>query len=462
MPEPPPPPPFDPTTQSFTLVASNGSTVTISLLTIEAQRHKLANTTINYGVQLGLCILSLIIVLLLLPTFKLRQLLPATQLAAIITAVIRLVLLVLYFPGPLTGYYVAWTRDASVLAMGDYIPITVSNGFAALQVALIEASLVMQCWALVRTWSGTGCCACSTSSSLIPRIRDGGKEGGRGERAREPIRLVKPFLLTLSIFLATATVVLKVLYSIHFSREVRGNLLPLPLDCVGKAAVVLAAASIFFFEGIFVAHIAGHLVATRGVLKPGGRRGLGMGNGKGVKGGWKVRGTSERGLTSLEILALGNGVLMILPSLFAGLDIAAGPANTKVLPFDAGSWVQTLVAAGLPMISLVAFYRGSDARARSDLRRISLFASPNAFSTNPEEESGTRDSTTLGGGDASHHDNYNSLRASWKVRGIGGGGQVERGEDDGAGGIGVNGNQGEGNSSSGYGLGIPGIRIHTP
>lgn len=42
-----------------------------------------------------------------------------------------------------------------------------------------------------------------------------------------------------------------------------------------------------------------------------------------------------------------------------------------MLPFDAGSWVQTLTAAGLPLIGLVAHHRGSNSRNSS--RAVSLF-----------------------------------------------------------------------------------------
>ncbi|KAI1262632.1 fungal pheromone mating factor STE2 GPCR-domain-containing protein [Xylariaceae sp. FL1019] len=329
--------PFDPQTQTFTILASNGSTIPISMSQIESQRIRLFAVSINYGVQLGLCLLSLISTLLLLPTYKLRRPVNIVQTLALLIAVIRLVLLVLYFPGPLTSYYLAWTRDKTVLeARGTgaraYNELIISNSFGALQFGLIEVALILQSWALVRTW---------------------------GTRCQAPV-------LCAGISIAVATVVLKVLSVVHYSKAVRGNLLPIPLDAVGKAAVVLGAISIFFFEAVFVAHVTGHLAATRGVLR-----------------------RSDKGLSSLEILALGNGVLMLLPTLFAGLDIAAGPGRTKILPFDAGSWVQTLVASGLPLIGLVAFYRGSEARARD--RRVSFFVNANGHILDSRQ----RDSTTL-------------------------------------------------------------------
>ncbi|KAI8623175.1 fungal pheromone mating factor STE2 GPCR-domain-containing protein [Xylariaceae sp. FL1651] len=343
---------FDPRQQTFTIKAPNGSDVTVSLEAIEAQRVRLANISINYGVQLGLCLLTLIVVLMLLPTSRLRRPLNSIQLAAVVVSVVRLALLVLYFPGPLAGYLVAWTHDASVLGAADYATMVVSNGFGAVQFALIEVALVLQSWALVRTWP-------LASAWQLPAV------------------------LCLSVLIAVATVVVKTLWVVHYSRAVRGSVLPIPLDAVGKAAVVLGAVSIFYFEGIFVAHVSSHLRATRGVLRRGPRRGL----------------------TSLEILAIGNGILMLLPSLFAGLDIAAGPGNTKVLPFDAGSWVQTLVVNGLPLIGLVAFYRGSEARARD--RRVSLFFANNNNDDDDDPLRGSskgRESTTLRGGSGGDDD----------------------------------------------------------
>ncbi|RYO78486.1 hypothetical protein DL766_002433 [Monosporascus sp. MC13-8B] len=138
----------------------------------------------------------------------------------------------------------------------------------------------------------------------------------------------------------------------------------LPLSSLLRAgrrvAVALGAVSVFYFCGLFFAHLALHLALTRGVLA----RPLGSGSGAGPGAGSGRR----RGLMKLEILAVGNGVLMLVPSLFAGLDIAAGLGDTKILPFDAGSWVQTITATGLPLIGLVAHYRGggcSDYRSRS-------------------------------------------------------------------------------------------------
>jgi pheromone alpha factor receptor len=325
--------PFDPLNQTFRIAGPDGvADIEISMATIEAQRQRLARICINYGCQLGLTIMSLIVVAMLLPSYKMRRALHIAQTSALVVAVIRLSLLVLYFPGPLSGYYVAWTRDASVLEPPDYYINTTANSFAVVQFALIELALILQSWAMIRTWP---------------------------ERWHMPV-------LFFSTALAIATVVVKALWVVHHTQALRGHTLPVALDQVGETAVALGAMSIFFFCGIFFAHLSRHLTTTRGALT-----------------------RPDRGLTSLEILAIGNGILMLLPSLFAGLDIAAGIGDNRVLPFDAGSWVQTITVSGMPLIGLVAFYRGSNSRLPS--RKVSLFAHGPFPSNNTDE-------ATLGGG----------------------------------------------------------------
>ncbi|KAI1761954.1 fungal pheromone mating factor STE2 GPCR-domain-containing protein [Hypoxylon sp. FL1150] len=346
---------FDPRTQNFTILGRPGSpsdpppVITVSFSVIDAQRVRLANTSINYGVQLGLILLSLLVTLLLLPSRKLRRGVHVAQVSCLVVSVARLVLLVLYFPGPLAEYYVAWTRDAGVLRASEYAVTTASAALGVVQLALVEASLALQSRVLVRTWGASGCRPGS-------RSRTSPSSSSSSSSSKDKKCWWRPPVLALAVLLAAASVGVRAVWVAHYTRALRGHTLPVPLDAWGRAAVTIGAVSVFYFCGVFFAHLVLHLAATRRVLRHDGRRlrkfsvTLSLGGGK--EGGG--------GLTSLEILAVGNGILMLAPCLFAGLDIAAGPGNTRVLPFDAGSWVQTLVAAGLPLISIAAHYRGSD------------------------------------------------------------------------------------------------------
>ncbi|KAH8200802.1 hypothetical protein TruAng_005039 [Truncatella angustata] len=312
-------PSFNPKTQNFTILGPDGKTpITISMVVIDALRTRLANICISYGVQLGLSLMALLAVLLLTSPARMRRSLCLVHASSLVVAVMRLSLLIQYFPGPLSDYYVIWTKDRSAVDQEDFNMNTAGNALNVVQWALIETALIMQSWGLMKTWPN----------------------GWR--------RLTRAS----AIVLAIVTVLIKSLWIVHYTWALHTVTLPVTMDAVGQAATVLGAASIFYFCGIFAVDLSVHLVTTRSILK-----------------------RMDRGLTNMEILAIGNGILMVLPSIFAGLDVAANLSGTRILPFDAGSWVMTLVVIGLPLISLIARYRGPASTTPSNRasHRFSIF-----------------------------------------------------------------------------------------
>ncbi|KAK8092045.1 hypothetical protein PG997_002406 [Apiospora hydei] len=311
---------MDPKNQTFFIAGNDGVVnMPVWMAEIDARRVRLANICISYGVQLGLCLMTLLVSLTLVPMHRMRKCVHLVHLLSLAVAVTRLTLFLLYFPGPLSEFYVSWSHDPTLLSPSDYYVHIVANSFNPIQFALIELALIMQTWNLVETY---------WSSAVWQEA------------------LVKAS----AVLIAVATVALKSVWVAHYTAALLARAtLPIQLDTVGQAATVMGAVSIFYFCGIFFLNLTTHLKITRGLLH-----------------------RSGRGLTSLEILTIGNGILMVLPSVFAGLDIAAGLSGTRVLPFDAGSWVQTFVVVGLPLIGLIARYRGPSSRNPS--RRISLFA----------------------------------------------------------------------------------------
>lgn len=283
---------FDPRNQTFFILGSSN---------INAQRVRLASTSINYGVQLGLCLLSLLTSLLLLPTTKLRRPVHLSQVLCLVVSVTRLILLVLYFPGPLTEYYVAWTRDASVLPSEAYNITTASSALSVLQLALVEASLMLQSRVLVRTWG-----VYSASPSLRSSVPVTSPSSSSTTTARVGKCWWRPPVLFLAVTLAAAAVALRAVWVARYTQALKGHTLPVPLDGVGKTSAVISAMSVFYFCGVFFTHLALHLAATRRVLRGKGRK---MSIALSLKGG----GSSGRELSSLEILAVGNGILMLAP-----------------------------------------------------------------------------------------------------------------------------------------------------
>lgn len=253
---------MDPMNQTFFIAGNDGVVdMPIWMAEIDARRVRLANICISYGVQLGLCFMTLLASLTLVPVHRMRKAVHIVHLLSLTVAVTRLTLFLMYFPGPLSEFYVSWTHDPTVLSPSDYYVHITANAFNPIQFALVEVALIMQTWNLVETY---------WSSAVWQEA------------------LVK----ATAVLLAVATVAVKSVWVAHYTAALLARAtLPIALDAVGQTATVMGAVSIFYFCGIFFLNLSRHLRITRGLLH-----------------------RSGRGLTSLEILTIGNGILMVLPS----------------------------------------------------------------------------------------------------------------------------------------------------
>ncbi|KAK8117569.1 pheromone receptor [Apiospora kogelbergensis] len=301
---------MDPKNQTFFIAGPDGAVnVPIWMAEIDARRVRLANICISYGVQLGLCLMTLLATLTLVPVHRMRKYVHIVHVLSLAVAVTRLTLFLTYFSGPLSEFYVSWSHDPTILDPADYYVHIVANAFNPVQFALIEAALIMQTWNLMETcWS----------SAVWQEV------------------LIKAS----AVLIAVATVAIKSVWVAHYIAALLARAtLPIPLDSVGQAATVMGAVSIFYFCGIFFLNLTRHLQITRGLLH-----------------------RSRKGLTSLEILTIGNGILMVLPT-------SVVPEYCPLMP---GLGSRLFVVVGLPLIGLIARYRGPSSRNPS--RRISLFA----------------------------------------------------------------------------------------
>ncbi|KAK8007599.1 Iron transport multicopper oxidase FET3 [Apiospora arundinis] len=226
---------MDPKNQTFLIAGTDGVVnVPIWMAEIDARRVRLANICISYGVQLGLCLMTLLVTLTLVPVHRMRKCVHLVHLLSLTVAVVRLTLFLMYFPGPLSEFYVSWSHDPTILDPADYYVHIVANAFNPVQFALIEAALIMQTWNLMETcWS----------SAVWQEA------------------LVK----TSAVLIAVATVVVKSVWVAHYIAALLARAtLPIPLDSVGQAATVMGAVSIFYFCGIFFLNLTTHLRITRG------------------------------------------------------------------------------------------------------------------------------------------------------------------------------------------------------
>lgn len=209
------------------------------------------------GVQLGLCIMALMALLLLTPPTRLRRPIIMTYTISLVVAILRIIFQIRYFPGPLTEFYVLWTRDRGGLDDSCFDLIIAGDVFSVIQFTLIEMALIMQTYGIMKAWP----------------------------------QWWKVFVRFSAVVLAVATIATKSLWALHHTWAVKTMVLPIKLDTIGEAATTLGAVSIFYFCGIFAVDLSVHLINIRCILQK-----------------------FDRSLSSLEILAIGNGILMVLPS----------------------------------------------------------------------------------------------------------------------------------------------------
>ncbi|KAF5000481.1 hypothetical protein FDECE_11203 [Fusarium decemcellulare] len=282
---------FDPYTQNVTFLFADGQTkVEIPMPVIDLWRREIASICINYGTQFGACVIMLITLLVMTPMAKFRR--PSNILHAIglVVCAIRMLLLSLYYLHSFTDFYVFWTRDYSHVPTSELANSIAANTMSLLLVIIIELALMNQAWTMVSLWPDFWKYAISLVSATIT-------------------------LLTIASRIAFSVLQNKANLAVTTARS---NV------WLTHWMVVMNVLSISWFCAIFNIKLIWHLISNRGVLP------------------------SYKALTPMEVLVMTNGILMIIPVIFAGLEWG------HWTNFEAASLTLTSVAIILPLGTLAA------------------------------------------------------------------------------------------------------------
>lgn len=247
---------FDPYTQTANFLAKDGETpIEVPIPLIDKFNEESVSISINYGTQLGACVIMLLVLLIMTPSNKFRR--PSTILHIIALAVcsIRMALLASFFPSPFNEFYNYWAGDYS--SVDDYhyhISIT-ANAFSLLLVVAIELALMNQAWTMVNLWPSVSKYALVIVSAGVT-------------------------LLTISWRLAYTVVLSQAVYAAESAR---------PIRWIAQWAIITNAVSICWFCLLFNVKLVLHLVSNRSLLP------------------------SCQSLTPMDVLVMTNGLLMIIP-----------------------------------------------------------------------------------------------------------------------------------------------------
>ncbi|RHZ48881.1 alpha-factor pheromone receptor STE2 [Aspergillus thermomutatus] len=135
---------FDPFTQNITLIGSDGTTIISSMGQADDFLHYMLRLSINYGTQLGACIVLLLVLLLLTRPEKRVSSVFVLNVAALLANIIRLACQLSYFSSGFARMYALLAGDFSRVSRGAYAGQVMASVFFTLVLIFVEVSLVLQ------------------------------------------------------------------------------------------------------------------------------------------------------------------------------------------------------------------------------------------------------------------------------------------------------------------------------
>ncbi|KAL5119879.1 pheromone alpha factor receptor [Pleosporales sp. CAS-2024a] len=146
-------PGFDPSSQDFTLIKSDGGNTTVSLQQVNEYRLYTARLSLAYGAQLGATLLLLLVLFLLTRAEKRKSGIFTVNALCLIANSIRCILLSCYVTSTLWHPYTQLVEDTSHVSMTDVHTSVAASVFTLIVTVLIMISLSVQVWVVCITTS---------------------------------------------------------------------------------------------------------------------------------------------------------------------------------------------------------------------------------------------------------------------------------------------------------------------
>jgi pheromone alpha factor receptor len=248
---------FDPYLQNVTFLDRDGKTqVYASIPLIDFTNIESVSIALNYGAQIGACIIMLFVVLAMTPTAKLRRPSSILHMLGLIICIVRTSLLAAFFTSKFMDFYAFYAGDFADIPFRDFQVSVAANIFSLLLVVVIEAALMNQAWTMVVLWPDWAKYSITILSAIIT-------------------------LMTISWRIAFTVVQSRAVWHLEPIHMTHATLI--------RTTIIMNAFSICWFCALFNVKLIAHLIQHRGML------------------------VTKGSLTPMEVLVMTNGVLMIVP-----------------------------------------------------------------------------------------------------------------------------------------------------
>ncbi|EFX04461.1 mating-type alpha-pheromone receptor [Grosmannia clavigera kw1407] len=291
---------MDPFNQTITLHGPGGQTMVLWLPAMDRVQRQLTSTAINYSVQMGASLVMLAVLLTLTSRVRFGRASTVLHAASLLVSTVRCLFLALYFTSSYVSFYSFYGGDHSQVARGDINVQAAASFLAVPQLLLIEAALMLQAWALVRMWPA-------------------------GRRAT---------LVAVSGIVVVPALAFRIFRVVQYMRATLNHGRAHRYVWLVQCDLAFSTATVFWFCLVFITRLVMHMWTCRSVLPP------------------------ISHLSSMEVLVMTNGVLMLIPVIFAAMEFGS------FTNFESGSLMLTSVVIVLPLGTLIAQHMTDEAARR--------------------------------------------------------------------------------------------------
>ncbi|KAK7746460.1 pheromone alpha factor receptor [Cytospora paraplurivora] len=293
--------------QTINLTMPDGSQMPVPLSAVDQTQRYIIGTTIGYSVELGASLVMLAVILAMTPKKKFWRASTFVNVFSLGNNIIRTVLLALYFNSSWTQFYVLYSGDTRAVTPGDFRNSVASVVVSIPQNLLMMAALMLQAWVMVKLWPDLYKLGILAFSCILT-------------------------LTEVGFMLASQIYQIRSLYPGYDARSYLTNIM-----WIRYAWLALEVSAVCWFAFMFILKLATHMWTNRSFLP------------------------SAKGLAAMDVLVMTNGVLMLIPVIFAGLQYS------NKLNFEPGSMLYTAVIIVLPLGTLVAQRIADPGAFNSDL-----------------------------------------------------------------------------------------------
>ncbi|KAF3760965.1 hypothetical protein M406DRAFT_26133, partial [Cryphonectria parasitica EP155] len=249
----------------------------------------------GYGVEIGASLVMLAVILTMTPKTKFWRFPTYLNIAGLCNNVIRVILLAVYFDSSWVTFYAMYSNDFRFVTRADYANSIASSVMTIPQNIMMMGALIFQAWSMIKLWPHS---------------------------YKWSILVFSVVMVLLEIGFMGASTAYQIIQLEVSPTE--GLKLIIKYAWVRYCFLGFEVACICWFCFLFICKLATHLWKNRSFLP------------------------TTKGLGAMDALVMTNGVLMLIPVFFAGLQYSG-----KV-QFEPGSLLYTSVLVVMPLGTLVA------------------------------------------------------------------------------------------------------------